>query len=307
MNAAPLVLTMALLDCFAAFLRKENVGRLTIKKYVSDVRHFIEFGNNCIPTKELVILYMEVLKSNHKPSSINSILTSLDVFFRYCHLDNCIVDKVLIQDAPFIPAEKCLTPKEFRRLYDAADGDERTQMILKVMAGTGIRISELKFFTVEAFKNAADQAVTVYVTGKRKSRPVLVPKELGKEIVQYISDHELTSGPIFCTRSGKPLDRSNFWRTMQKLSKKADINLKKAHPHNLRRLFACAVYDMTKDITLVSALLGHSSIDTTKLYIRVTEPEMRKYIDRAAEKMFFPDRAKTGKGRKGQKDKSPEM
>jgi len=171
--------------------------------------------------------------------------------------------------------EKELTKEEYMRLLDASKEQEQLNLVIQTICGTGIRISELKYFTVEAVKTAE-----VNVLCKGKSRPILVPKKLCKLLLKYATDRGIKEGSIFVTRSGKNLDRSNIWTQMKKLCEKAKVNPKKVFPHNLRKLFARTFYGIEKDIAKLSDILGHSSIETTRIYVMTTGKEHRQKIER---------------------------
>ena len=181
-----------------------------------------------------------------------------------------------VQQETFCPENKCLSKEEYYRLVKAAKetGKIRLAMILQTICAMGIRVSELGAVTVEAVRN---NSVTIY--NKGKIRTVFFPDELRKELLYYISRNGIRKGPVFCTASGKAVNRSNIWREMKSLCKKAGVDEDKVFPHNLRHLFATVFYEMKKDIAKLADVLGHSNIETTRLYIKTTGREHRKQLN----------------------------
>ncbi len=287
----PVFLAIAVMASFKTYLEINEKSEKTVERYVRDVRMFLNFADGRELTKELVIAYKDMLLGQgYKKTSINSKMMSLHVFFHYINRNDCAVECLRIQVTPFILEKNHLTLEEYHKLLKAAEGNWRLQLLLKTLIGTGIRISELAFFTVEALLKAGEGNVLVEVTCKKKTRLVLVPTELGKELREYIEAQGLTSGPIFCTKSGKPMDRSNIWRSIQDLCKKAGVDPEKGHPHNFRRLFARLVYEETNNLVLVSNLLGHSDINTTRLYLQLSEEEVRQTLDSVNREASYRDK-----------------
>ena len=153
-------------------------------------------------------------------------------------------------------------------------GNERLNLILQTICGTGIRVSELQYITVEAVKN---REATVSLKGKTRS--VFLVKELRKKLIRYAAKQNIQSGAVFITRTGKPMNRTNIWREMKGLCKQAGVNPKKVFPHNLRHLFARTFYGIEKDIAKLADILGHSSINTTRIYIISTGSEHRRRME----------------------------
>lgn len=283
-----MTITRDMLDAFGSYLRTNEKSPYTIGKYIRDVEAFRGFAAGRPLTKELTVSYKEHLtrSGRYTDSSINSMLASLRGFFRFLGREDCCAASIRTQEMPYCPESRSLTKEEYQRLLKAAEGDSRTQMILKTLAGTGIRISELGHFTVEALRRKKRHA-TIRVSCKKKSREIIIPDELREELLSYIRERGIREGAIFCTCSGKPLDRSNLWKQMKKLCRKADVDEDKVFPHNIRKLFARIFYEKTHDIAQLACLLGHSSVNTTMIYIKRTENEVRTKVDRMVKEVLY--------------------
>ena len=228
-------------------------------------------------TKEMVIAYKSKLLAEHYAvRSVNSILASLNSLFTFLGWSDCKVKSMKLQRQIYCPEEKELTKAEYLRLVNTAKrkGKERLNLILQTICGTGIRVSELEYITVEAAKSG--KAV---VALKGKTRSVFLVKELQKKLLRYATEQNISSGTIFITRNGKPLSRTNIWREMKGLCQEAGVNPQKVFPHNLRHLFARVFYGIEKDIAKLADILGHSSINTTRIYIISTGSEHRKRME----------------------------
>lgn len=247
------VITAKMEDLFCEHLEQDEKSRHTIEKYRRDLRKFIDFINGGEVTKERVINFKEYLVENYALNSVNSILASINHFMVFAGW------------------------QEYFELIRTAkrEGKERICLIIQTIGSTGIRISELPSITVQAVKDGG-----VQVDCKGKSRQVLMPKKLTMKLMHYIKKEKIRSGPVFRTKQGNPIDRSNIWKEMKKICRKAGIKEKKVFPHNLRHLFACSFYQMEKDIAKLADLLGHSNINTTRIYIISSGGEHRKQIER---------------------------
>ncbi len=283
-----------MLAAFRSYLICEEKSELTIAKYLRDVAAFAVFLGEEPLSKEKTLAYKAELmeRGRYADSSVNSILSSIRAFLKFIGRSDCMVKNLRIQEMPFNPEEQCLTQGEFERLLNASKDDRRLYLLLLVIFSTGIRVSELKYFTVESFRSQRD-SVRVTVRCKKKNRRVLVPDGLKRDIVSYIKEKGLRSGPIFCTKSGRALDRSNIWKQMKRLCKRAKVAPSKVFPHNLRKLFARTFYEQTRDIVQLACILGHSSINTTRIYVKTTEKEVRSRMERVIEKRYFERRKDT--------------
>ena len=196
-------------------------------------------------------------------------------FLEYVGMNDCKVKSFKQQRTTYCAEEKELTKAEYLRLLETSKKKEQLNLVLQTICGTGIRVSELKYFTVEALKHGE---ITVHC--KNKTRTILVPGKLKKLLMEYAKKKKIQTGCIFITRNGKPLDRSNIWAQMKKLCREAKVNPSKVFPHNLRKLFARTFYGIEKDIAKLADILGHSSINTTRIYIMTTSVEHRRKIER---------------------------
>jgi len=271
-------LTKQLLEEFELYLIEEEKSRATIRKYMCDLRKFWDFAGEREVTKFLAMEYKEYLlkQKNYEVSSVNSFLTVLNCFLDFAGWSDAKVKTCKVQKAGFAAEEKYLTKAEYKRLVQAArqKGNIRLALIFNTICSTGIRISELGYITVESVRKG--KAV---IHNKGKVRTILIPKELQRDLKLYIEQKKIETGAIFCTGSGKCMDRSNIWREMKALYKEADVDAEKIFPHNLRHLFAQCFYSLKKDIAKLADVLGHSSIETTRIYIRTTCEEHRKQLE----------------------------
>lgn len=270
-------LTDKLVTEFSAHLKNEEKSQNTTEKYLRDVRLFAAHFRGTEITKEMVIAYKSKLLAEHYAvRSVNSMLASLNSLFAFLGWSDCKVKSMKLQRQIYRPEEKELTKAEYLRLVNIAKrkGKERLSLILQTICGTGIRVSELEYITVEAAKSG--KAV---VALKGKTRSVFLVKELQKKLLRYATEQNISSGTIFITRNGKPLSRTNIWREMKGLCEQAGVHPQKVFPHNLRHLFARVFYGIEKDIAKLADILGHSSINTTRIYIISTGSEHRKRME----------------------------
>ncbi len=294
-----IVITQDILDMFGRDLRINEKSPYTVQKYLYDAKAFLQFAGERPLTKELVVDYKQSLVRSGKYSdgSINSMLASLRGLFRFLSRADCNVTSIRTQETPYCPEDERVTMEEYQKLVDAAGRGSRLELILKVLVGTGIRISELRYFTVEALEKK-EQYVTIRVSCKKKSREILIPDKLRDELFAYIRKQGITQGAIFCTRNGKPIDRSNLWKQLKALCKKAGVDEGKVYPHNIRKLFARTFYELSHDLAQLASLLGHSSVNTTMIYIKRTESEVRTKVDKVMEKLQHGrKKAKHGAGK----------
>ena len=261
---------------FKEHLILEERSLATVEKYIRDVKAFSDYvGENEI-TKETVIDYKKYLQENYAVRSVNSMLASINSLFVFLGWSDLKVKSVKLQQQIYCPEEKELTKEEYKRLCKAAEKkkNERLNLIIQTICGTGIRVSELQYITVEAVKSGE-----ATVNCKGKTRSVFIVKELREKLLRYANSKQIKSGMIFVTRTGKPISRTNIWREMKALCIEADVNPKKVFPHNLRHLFARVFYGIEKDIAKLADILGHSSINTTRIYIISTGTEHRKRME----------------------------
>ena len=269
-------LTRKEIERFRNYLRAEEKSENTLEKYIRDVTALSAFCDGAI-TKDAVIAYRQNLIDNgYAVRSINSMLASLNSLFSFLGWYELRVKSLKVQQQVFCPEEKELTRAEYERLCRTAERkqNQRLCIILQTICGTGIRVSELQFITVEAVRKGE-----AMVSLKGKTRSIFIVRDLQKKLLRYISEQKITSGAVFITRTGKPISRTNIWREMKGLCEQAGVNPQKVFPHNLRHLFARVFYGIEKDIVKLADILGHSSINTTRIYIISTGDEHRKRME----------------------------
>lgn len=252
---------------YERYLNQEEKSRATIEKYLRDIRRFHVYLAGREVSKEQTLAYKTYLTEQYAPASVNSMLVALNCFLRFAGREDCCVRLLKIQRQIFCNEDRELTQEEYQRLIRAAR-DIRTAMVLRTICGTGIRVSELQYITVEAVYQG--KAV---VRCKSKTRVIFIPASLRELLQKYIKKTGLKAGAVFVTRGGKPLDRSSIWRSMKTLCRDAGVSPDKVFPHNLRHLFARSFYSLEKDIVRLADLLGHSSINTTRIYTTETGHE----------------------------------
>ncbi len=245
---------------FKEYLIDEEKSSATIEKYLRDIKSFCEFLRDKPLNKDKTLAYKEYLTESYAPASVNSMLVAINCFLKFIGRQDCCVKLLKIQRQIFCREDKELTKEEYQRLVKAAAGT-RLEFVIRTICGTGIRVSELEYITVEAVQRG--KAV---VNCKNKTRVIFIPAFLQNLLKQYIKKSGIKAGAVFVTKSGKPLNRKNIWRDMKALCKKAAVSPAKVFPHNLRHLFARTFYQLEKDIVRLADLLGHSSVNTTRIY-----------------------------------------
>lgn len=262
---------------FKKYLLNEEKSSVTVEKYIRDVTTFYVWSNNRAIEKADVIAYKEFLMGSYKIASVNSMLSSINSFFTYLEWFELKVKTLKKQKELFIREEKELTKAEYERLLDAARSkkNKRIYYIMQTICATGIRISELRFITTEAIRMQRAE-----VRCKGKNRMVFLPKNLCKILKEYTKEENIQNGSIFTTKTGKPINRRNVWADMKKLCETANVARTKVFPHNLRHLFARTFYSQQKDIVRLADLLGHSSVNTTRIYTIESGYKHKKIIQR---------------------------
>ena len=265
---------------YERYLKDGEKSRATVEKYLRDVRKFWDYlGEQGVQEfdKEQVLEYKRYLNEHYKTTSANSMLAAINSFFEYLGCEEYKVKLFKIQRVQFCEPEKELTEKEYGRLVQAAErkGDSRMSMLLQTIGSTGIRISELRFITVESLEHGRAE-----IYNKGKSRVALLPAELMKVLKKYCRRMGITGGSIFITRNGRPMDRSNINKKMKELGREAGVDERKVFPHNFRHLFARTFYRIEKDVVRLMDLLGHSNINTTRIYTAGTESQPRRQLSR---------------------------
>lgn len=262
---------------FKKNMKTEEKSQATIEKYLRDTKQFLEeLGEGSEITKDRVIAYKESLAERYAVTSANSKVAAVNCFLRTAGCEGCSVKSFKVQKNVFRTKERELTKEEYIRLVKTAQrhGKRQLGMLIQTICATGIRISELPYVTVEALYTR--RAV---VSLKGKTRIVLLPAELCRELTAYVRAENIRSGSIFVTRNGNPLDRSNIFHSMKKLCEDAEVDRDKVFPHNLRHLFAVTYYKAEKDVCHLADILGHSSINTTRIYTIISCEEQEQQIN----------------------------
>ena len=256
-------LTTALIEKYLTHLRELERSPLTISKYAHDLNALLTYLGDMPLTKAALIGWKEQLSTALAPTSINSMLVAANGFLQFFGWQELKVNLLKIQRTVFIDEEKELTRTEYERLVRAAEHqeNERLSLVIQTICSTGIRVSELRFITVEAVRIGR-----VEITNKGKRRTIFLPSSLCRVLTAYLKKHRKQKGTVFTTRTGKPLDRSNIWKDMKKLCETAGVDPHKVFPHNLRHLFARTFYALDHDLSRLADILGHSSIATTRIY-----------------------------------------
>lgn len=265
------------LNAFIQMLRDDEKSKATIEKYYRDVREFLAYTGEAAFTREACNAYKMHICERYKPVSVNSMLSAVNRFLTFMGCADLRMKKLKVQKRIFCNRESELNRVEYERLVQAAKHRQniRLVLILETICGTGIRISELKHITVESLRT---QNAEIYSKGK--VREILIPDILAKKLKEYCRKQGIKSGSIFITRTGSPINRSNVWKEMKSLCKSAGVDSRKVFPHNLRHLFARTYYSMEKDLNRLADLLGHSSIETTRIYTMCSSQNERKKIER---------------------------
>lgn len=257
-------------------MQDEERSAATIRQYRREIINFFTALGAGKMNKTAVIRYKNELERKYQPTSVNTKLSALNSFFAFIGREDLRVKLMKVQRSVYCPAEKELSKGEYLRLVKAAERkrDRKLAMLLQTICGTGIRVSELKYITVEAVERG-EAAIRL----KGKTRTILLPRKLQRELREYRRREKITTGPVFVTRTGRPLDRSNIWKMMKGLCREAGVNERKVFPHNLRHLFARCFYALDRDIAKLADILGHSNINTTRIYIITSGAEHRRRLD----------------------------
>lgn len=270
------ILTNDHVENFAKWLNLEEKSGATCEKYLRDIRRFIAYTAGASVSKEVVARWKnELIAQEYAVRSINSMLASLNSLLAYLGWEDCKVKNIRLQHQTFSPEERELSREEYQRILQASEGNTQANLLLQTICATGIRVSELQYFTIDAIRQGQ-----ITVNCKGKVRTILIPGKLKKMLLHYAKQMKLRCGPIFCNGKGKPLDRSVIWRRMKQLCRAAKVQASKVFPHNLRKLFARTYYRIGKDIARLADILGHSSINTTRIYIMTSGAEHRQNMER---------------------------
>ncbi|MCI8336706.1 MAG: tyrosine-type recombinase/integrase [Peptococcaceae bacterium] len=271
-------ITISQIRAFETMLKQEERSSGTVEKYLRDVRAYALWLDENPVSKEQTMGWKGYLLSNgYATVTINSMLSSLNRFFRFCGWDDCGVAFLKVQRKMFREESKELTQAEYTRLIKAAHSlkQDRIELLMETICATGIRVSEVPYITVEAARSGRTE---VHLKGK--IRVILLPRKLCKKLLGYAKSRKISSGEIFLTKNGRSLSRRQIWSEMKYLCRYAKVDTSKVFPHNLRHLFAVTFYKVCQDIVKLADVLGHSSIETTRIYLLTNSAEHARQLDR---------------------------
>ncbi|MBQ8383221.1 MAG: tyrosine-type recombinase/integrase [Clostridia bacterium] len=270
------LITSQLMRNFETQLRVDEKSDLTVEKYLRDIRQFATYADGREVDKPRLLEYKAILEKKCAITSANSKIAAINSFLRFAGWQELCLRQFRVQKKIYCPEEKEISKAEYLRLVETAKrrGNERLELLLQTICGTGIRVSEVKHITAEAV--ICGEAV---VHCKGKTRVVIIVRALQKRLLKYCRARGIKSGSVFVTSSGRPLNRTNIWREMKSLCKEAGVAAGKVFPHNLRHLFARVFYGIEKDIVKLADVLGHSSINTTRIYVMTTGAEHRRKME----------------------------
>ena len=266
------------LERFQEYLREKESAEATIRKYLSDVRKFYHYlGRDRVVDKYRIRQYRQYLTEHYKGTSANSMLAALNQFFAALGLEELKVRRLKIQRQLYQNEEKFLSRQEYFKLLGAARrrGKEELALIMETICSTGIRVSELRFFTISNIRTGK-----IIVWNKGKERIVILPGKMQKRLLRFAREKGYRSGPVFRGRTGRPVDRTAIWRAMKGLAVETGIDPARIFPHNLRHLFARTFYQITRNLVQLADVLGHSSIEVTRIYTIGSLEEWRQSISR---------------------------
>ena len=269
-------ITEEMLSRFQRYLKEEEKSAATIQKYMRETRNFARFLNGGDIQKEKVIAYRVLLQKRYQARTVNGKLSAINAYLSFSGNEDCKVRFLKVQHNAFIDADRELEEQEYKRLLFTAKNqkDERLYYILLTLSGTGIRVGELKYITAEAVYAGGSE-----ITLKGKNRKILLSGELKDKLAEYMECQNIRTGPLFRTRNGNPVDRSNICHEMKKLCIEADVSESKVFPHNLRHLFARKYFEIDKNLPHLADILGHSSIETTRIYVAASTREHEKVLE----------------------------
>ncbi len=269
-------ITKQKINSFEKHLIENEKAEATIQKYMRDIRCFVEYSEDRPLDKTTLLDYKGMLEQAYAIRSANSMIAALNAFFRFLGWHDLCVKQFKVQKEAYCSEDRELTKAEYAALVRTAEQkkNERLSLVVQTICGTGIRVSELQSITVEAARKG--EAI---VSCKGKTRKIFIVKALQKKLLRYAMEQGIATGVLFITKSGKPLDRSNIWREMKSLCEQSGVSPQKVFPHNLRHLFARTFYGIEKDIAKLADILGHSNINTTRIYIITTGAEHQRRME----------------------------
>ena len=270
------IITSVSMHNFERYLKEDEKSDATISKYMHDLKCFEEYAQGHHIEKSLTMEYKDFLKERYAVTSANSMLAAMNSYLRFEGWHDCCVKQFKIQRRAYCAEDDELTKEEYIRLLEAAKkkNNERLYMLLQTICCTGIRISELQYITVESLERGEAE-----VNCKGKIRRIFIVHDLCEKLYEYTVKQRIAEGPVFVTEKGNPMNRSNIWREMKSLCEDAGVRETKVYPHNLRHLFARTFYGIEKDISKLADVLGHTNINTTRIYIISTGEEHKKKME----------------------------
>lgn len=273
----PRKITEETLAAFARQLGEEERSPATLEKYLREVRQFAAFLGGREVTRELAAAWREELSAHQSPATVNGKLTALDRLLAFLGWEDCRVKHLRVQRQLFRDSARELSREEYARLVETARrlGRGRLSLLMETICATGIRVSEVRYITAEAVREGRTE-----IALKGKIRTILLPGKLCRKLEKYARQKKITSGELFLTRSGRPMSRKQIWAEMKGVCRAAGVAPSKVFPHNLRHLFARCFYRVSRDVAKLADVLGHSSIETTRIYLLTSGAEHQRQLDR---------------------------
>lgn len=271
------ILTSDQIMAYSRWLQEEERSAATLEKYLRDVRQFAAWLDGEAVTREAVVGWKEYLISEQKAATtVNAALSALNSLFRFLGWNDCRTKFLKIQRSAFRDESRELTRSDYNKLITSAQkrGQEQLALLMETICATGIRVSEVRYITVEAVNRGKAE-----VRLKGKIRVILLPAKLCRKLQKYAKKQKTASGEIFLTKSGRPMNRRQIWAEMKALCRWVNVEPTRVFPHNLRHLFATAYYRITRDIAKLADILGHSSIETTRIYLKTSGMEHRQQLE----------------------------
>lgn len=263
---------------FQKALEERELSRATVSKYLRDVGALCRFCGGTIRDKDELIRFKEYLQQEgYAPASVNSMLVAVNTFLCFMECPAWRLRLLKVQrSASFVDGGRLLDQREYERLVRGARqaGDERLALLMETICSAGLRVSEVRAVTVESLRRGYAE-----IRNKGKIRLIPLPPGLCRLLERYCRERSIRRGCVFVTRTGRPLDRSNIWKMMKRLAQKVGVGLRKTFPHNLRRLFAVTYYRKYRDIVHLADILGHSSLNTARMYTARSPREQRRRMD----------------------------
>ena len=272
----PRKITEETLAAFARQLGEEERSPATLEKYLREVRQFAAFLGGREVTRERAAAWREELSARQSPATVNGKLTALDRLLAFLGWEDCRVKHLRVQRQLFRDSARELSREEYARLVETARrlGRGRLSLLMETICATGIRVSEVRYITTEAVREGRTE-----IALKGKIRTILLPGKLCRKLEKYARQKKITSGELFLTRSGRPMSRKQIWAEMKGVCRAAGVAPSKVFPHNLRHLFARCFYRVSRDVAKLADVLGHSSIETTRIYLISTGAEHARTLD----------------------------